>query len=67
MRGKVLKGATQIVNYLLPQWVHEGDVVIDATCGNGNDTLTLANLVGTMVKYMVSIFRNWPLHQLKRS
>ncbi len=47
MRGKVLKGATQIVNYLLPQWVHEGDVVIDATCGNGNDTLTLANLVGT--------------------
>ena len=47
MRGKVLKGATQIVNYLLPQWVHEGDVVIDATCGNGNDTLTLAHLIGT--------------------
>lgn len=47
MRGKILKGATQIVNYLLPSLVHEGDHVIDATCGNGNDTLNLARLVGS--------------------
>lgn len=46
MRGKVLKGATHIVNYLLPNWVHKGNIVIDATCGNGHDTLTLAQLVG---------------------
>ena len=26
--------------------VREGDVVVDATCGNGNDTLFLAQLVG---------------------
>lgn len=31
---------------LLEKAVQEGDVVIDATVGNGNDTLFLANLVG---------------------
>jgi len=31
---------------LLKQTVHAGDSVIDATAGNGNDTLLLANLVG---------------------
>jgi SAM-dependent methyltransferase len=31
---------------LLRQAVSEGDIAIDATCGNGNDTLFLAQLVG---------------------
>ena len=25
------------------EWIIPGDIVIDATCGNGNDTLFLAN------------------------
>ena len=28
------------------KYIHFGDTVIDATCGNGNDTLTLAQTVG---------------------
>ncbi len=30
----------------LSLYIKEGDIVIDATCGNGNDTLFLANVVG---------------------
>ena len=41
-------------NYQITQWchhfireqVHEGDFCIDATCGNGHDTLLLCELVG---------------------
>jgi len=32
--------------YLLEKSVSEGDHVIDATCGNGNDTVFLSHLVG---------------------
>ena len=32
--------------HLLEKCIVTGDVVVDATCGNGNDTLFLANLVG---------------------
>ncbi len=32
--------------YLISQAVCLGDTVVDATAGNGNDTLYLANLVG---------------------
>jgi len=32
--------------YLLKKSVAEGDVVVDATCGNGNDTVFLSHLVG---------------------
>ncbi|QHT47473.1 methyltransferase domain-containing protein [Bacillus sp. SB49] len=31
---------------LMKQFIEEGDVVIDGTCGNGHDTLFLTNLVG---------------------
>lgn len=31
---------------IVGQYVHEGDTVIDATMGNGHDTLALAKLVG---------------------
>jgi len=33
--------------YLLEKSVTEGDIVIDATCGNGNDTVFLSQLVGS--------------------
>lgn len=31
---------------IIKEFVKNGDTVIDATCGNGNDTLFLSNLVG---------------------
>ena len=37
---------TEYVHELMKQRVHEGSVVIDATMGNGHDTLYLAKLVG---------------------
>lgn len=42
----MIKGILNYSHYLLEESVIEGEVVIDATCGNGNDTLFLSKLVG---------------------
>lgn len=42
-------GFPKVLEYahlLVKERIHEGDIVIDATCGNGNDTAFLANLIG---------------------
>ena len=39
--------ATEIAHALIKRVVKTGDVVVDATVGNGHDTLFLANLVGS--------------------
>lgn len=49
-----IKRATSFVQYILREKIKEGNVVIDATMGNGNDTLFLAELVG--LKGMVFAF-----------
>lgn len=41
-----LRGPVPLVHLLLRQLVRPGDRVVDATCGNGKDTLLLAELVG---------------------
>lgn len=42
-----MRTATNLMNLLLSQWVSKGDSVVDATVGNGNDTRTLLQLVGS--------------------
>lgn len=39
-------GAVPLAHQILSCRIREGDRVVDATCGNGNDTLFLARLVG---------------------
>lgn len=41
-----LRGAVSLCHAFLRQVVQPGDHVVDATCGNGRDTLLLAELVG---------------------
>lgn len=41
-----LRGPVQMIHLLLRQVIQPGDRVVDATCGNGKDTLVLAELVG---------------------
>jgi predicted methyltransferase len=41
-----LRGAVALSRFFLLERVRPGDVVVDATCGNGHDTLLLARLVG---------------------
>lgn len=41
-----LRGAVTLAHHFLAERVRPGDCVVDATCGNGNDTLLLARLVG---------------------
>lgn len=43
----ILRSARWIASDVLHQVIREGDTVIDATLGNGHDTLMLAELVGT--------------------
>jgi SAM-dependent methyltransferase len=43
----ILRGPVPLSHLFLRQFVNCGDHVIDATCGNGHDTLLLAELVGT--------------------
>jgi len=45
MLNPIIK-ATSFVHYVLKGIIHEGDVVVDATMGNGNDTIFLAETVG---------------------
>ncbi len=42
----MLKNAVELSHFYLKQFVKEGSFVVDATCGNGGDTLFLAELVG---------------------
>lgn len=42
----VLQRVLQYAKHLLSQVVDDGDIVVDATSGNGHDTLFLAELVG---------------------
>ncbi|KAJ8430471.1 hypothetical protein Cgig2_003053 [Carnegiea gigantea] len=39
------KKATDVAHLLWKHVIRKGDTVIDATCGNGNDTLAMANMV----------------------
>jgi len=42
----LLRGPTHLARLLAGNFVRSGDSVVDATCGNGHDTLLLADLVG---------------------
>jgi SAM-dependent methyltransferase len=42
----LLRGPVPLSHLMLRQFVRPGDTAIDATCGNGNDTTLLAELVG---------------------
>lgn len=42
----MIKGIINYSHYLMEEVVHKGDTVIDATCGNGHDTIFLSRLVG---------------------
>lgn len=46
MRSKGLRGAASLSHLFLRERVRPGDRVVDTTCGNGRDTLLLAELVG---------------------
>ncbi len=47
MMERGLSGAVQLSHFFLRERLKPGDRAVDATCGNGHDTLVLAQLVGT--------------------
>ena len=51
---------------LIKQHIQEDSIVIDATCGNGHDTLFLANRF-QMAKCLVSIYKKKLLNIQKKN
>lgn len=41
-----LRGPVPLSHLMIPSFLNQGDLAVDATCGNGHDTLLLAELVG---------------------
>jgi tRNA A58 N-methylase Trm61 len=48
----LLRGPVTFSHLLIHRFVTPGDYVVDATCGNGHDTLLLAQLVGSNGKVL---------------
>lgn len=46
MENNLLTKTTELAMHLTCTYIRKGDFVIDATCGNGHDTLTLARAAG---------------------
>jgi SAM-dependent methyltransferase len=49
---KGLYGAVPLAHFFLRERIRAGDLVVDATCGNGQDTVLLAELVGETGRVM---------------
>jgi predicted methyltransferase len=62
----LLKNSLNISHELISKVVKPGDIVIDATMGNGNDTLFLANLVGEEGKVLAFDIQQLALDNTKK-
>lgn len=67
MKLQGLYGAVPLSHFFLRQRVHSGDRAIDATCGNGQDTLLLAELVGTVGKVWAFDIQEQALEKTRES
>ncbi|MFD2043213.1 class I SAM-dependent methyltransferase [Ornithinibacillus salinisoli] len=63
---QMLKGVLSYAHYLLNETVNTGELAIDATCGNGNDTLFLCKLVGEQGKVIAFDVQEQAIHNTKK-
>jgi predicted methyltransferase len=61
-----LRGPVPLSHLMLRLFVHPGDTAVDATCGNGNDTLLLAELVGQSGRVWAFDIQNEAIAQTTR-
>lgn len=57
---------TELAMAVTCQYISEGDFVIDATCGNGNDTLVLAGAVGQTGKVLAIDIQETAINNTKK-
>ena len=55
LRAKFINKVTEVNKIYLENIIQEGDVVVDATMGNGYDTVYLAKKVGENGKYWATV------------
>jgi predicted methyltransferase len=61
-----LNNAVNIAKFIMKEKVNSEDIVVDATMGNGNDTLLLAQLVGDKGKVYAFDYQSKALHATSR-
>lgn len=66
MGAKILTKATDLSKTILSQAIKEGDITVDATAGNGNDTLFLAQSVGRVGKVFAFDIQQTALEETKK-
>ena len=64
--GKYLTKITDINKLYLEKVIDKGDIVVDATMGNGYDTKYLAEKVGEEDLYIALIYKKLLLNLLKK-
>lgn len=57
---------TTIAQMILRESIHEGDIVIDATAGNGHDTIFLAELVGETGRVLAFDIQETAIQETRR-
>ncbi len=57
LRAKFINKVTEVNKIYLENIIQEGDVVVDATMGNGYDTVYLAKKLEKMVRYMHLMYK----------
>lgn len=66
MKGvNAMKGIIQYSHELLTTSIKKGELAIDATCGNGNDTLVLSELVGDDGRVLAFDVQEQAIHHTK--
>lgn len=61
----MIKGIIKYSHHLLENSLSEGDIAIDATCGNGHDTLFLSDIVGEKGKVLAFDIQNQAIQATK--
>ena len=62
----ILQKTSELAMYLTLAYVNKGDTVLDATCGNGHDTLSLAKACGNSGKVIAMDIQNKAIYNTKR-
>ena len=57
LRAKYINKVTEVNKIYLENIINEDDVVVDATMGNGYDTVYLAKKVGQKERYMLLMYK----------
>src|SRR5690625_1467725 len=63
---KTMQGIIEYSHHLLKQTLEPGEIAVDATCGNGHDTLVLSHLVDKKGKVLAFDIQDQAIENTKK-